>query len=104
MPEDEAPAQLKEWFNEALYRGIARDLGKLASGFDRKRFLQMTLDGLPERSLMQRLKQTSTAIEASLPGSFRNKVDVLRELAPRIQHGFVAIFLSDFVAQYGLGD
>jgi len=29
---------------------------------------------------------------------------VLRELAPKIEHGFVSIFLSDFVAQYGLND
>ncbi len=53
---------------------------------------------------MQRLHQCAVAVEAALPGSFREKVEVLHRLAPKIEHGFVAIFLSDFVASYGLHD
>lgn len=104
MPDSDSPALLKDWFNEARYRAIAGELSALAAGFDRKRFLKLTLDGLEARSLMQRLRQATVAVEASLPGSFRSKVGVLRKLAPQIQHGFIGIFLSDFVAQYGLED
>lgn len=96
--------ELKGWFNGERYRAIANELSLIAPVFKAKRFLRLTLEGLEDRSLMQRLRQTSIAIEASLAGSFRSKVEVLRELAPRIEHGFVAIFLSDFVAQYGLDD
>lgn len=105
MAETEAPAfELKGWFNRDRYRSIANELSTITPAFNAKRFLQLTTEGLDERSLMQRLRQTSLATEASLAGSFRSKVKVLRELAPRIEHGFVAIFLSDFVAQYGLED
>lgn len=98
------PFELKQWFNRERYRSIAKELSLLAPAFKTKHFLELTSKGLEDRSLMQRLRQTSVAIDAALPGSFRGKVEVLRELAPRIEHGFVAIFLSDFVAQYGLGD
>jgi 3-methyladenine DNA glycosylase AlkC len=95
---------LKEWFNGKRYFAIANELSAVTPVFKRKRFLELTMEGLEQRSLMQRLRQTSVAIEASLPGAFRKKVDVLRELAPRIEHDFVAMFLCDFVAQYGLDD
>jgi len=51
---------------------------------------------------MDRLRRTSVAVEESLTGSFRRKVSVLQELAPSVKHGFVGIFLSDFVGQFGL--
>jgi 3-methyladenine DNA glycosylase AlkC len=51
---------------------------------------------------MDRLRRTSVAVEESLAGSCRRKIGVLQKLAPTIKHGFVGIFLSDFVAQYGL--
>jgi 3-methyladenine DNA glycosylase AlkC len=105
MADTDTPTfELKGWFNAERYRAIARELSKITRSFSTKRFLKVTLEGLENRTLMQRLRQTSVAVEASLPGTFRNKVDLLRELAPRIEHGFVAIFLSDFVAQYGLND
>jgi 3-methyladenine DNA glycosylase AlkC len=104
MPEDSHPAQLKDWFDEKRYQSLARELAALAKPFRKKVFLQMALNGLEQRTLMQRLHQCAVAVDAALPGSFREKVEVLHTLAPRIEHGFVAIFLSDFVASFGLHD
>ena len=104
MPEAVQPAQLKDWFNEARHRAIARDLRGVAPRFDQKRFLDSTLDGLDARSLMERLHHCAVAVEASLPGTYRQKVAHLHRLAPSIGHEFVAIFLSDFVATFGLDD
>jgi 3-methyladenine DNA glycosylase AlkC len=98
------PAQLKDWFDEARYRALARELSQVESRFDVQGFLKFVLSGLAERSLMQRLHQTAVAAEKALPGSFRDKVDVLQKLAPRIRHEFVSIFTCDFVASYGAGD
>lgn len=97
-------APLKEWFNEARYRRIARGVAALAPAFDRPRFLSLTLDGLSERTLMQRLHQTAIAWHAALPGSYRDQLAVLRRFAPQVDHSFVAVALSDFVATYGLED
>jgi len=105
MPSEIAPpAQLKEWFNEARYRTIAAELTAIAPKFDEKLFLARTLEGLAERSLMQRLNQCALAVNDALPGSFQHKVRLLQKLAPKIGHEFVAIFLCDFVAVFGRDD
>lgn len=105
MPaESDSPPQLKDWFDEARYRSIARELAQIAPKFDAKSFLKLALDGLEQRTLMQRLHQCAIATDAALPGSFQQKVRVLRKLAPCIGHEFVAIFLCDFVATFGRED
>lgn len=93
---------LKHMFDAARYRRLAADLAVLVPRFDRARFLALTLDGLDSRALMGRLRQTTLACDASLPGTYADKLAILRALAPRIGHNFIAIFLSDFVATHGL--
>lgn len=104
MPSEPAPAStaFKDWFNAALYRRIANDLRELSPAFDRKCFLNLTLEGLEARELMDRLRQTAIAFESAHPGKYAEKLEVLRRLAPRIGHNFVAIWLCEFVARYGL--
>ncbi len=105
MPHDTTPApSLKDWFNEARYRSLAGQFGGLHPRFDRKRFLKLTLDGLAERSLMQRLRRTSEATREALPLGYGESLEVLRRLAPQIDHGFVTLFLPDFVSLYGHDD
>ena len=106
MP-SEAPAvdtSFKSWFNEARYRQFARDVGAISPTFDPRQFLKLTLEGLEERELMDRLRQLAIAFEGSQPGTYREKLQILRRLAPGIGHNFVAIALSEFVARYGLDD
>jgi len=98
------PAQLKDWFDEKRYCSIARELAAISSKFDADVFLKHTLTGLGERSLMQRLHQCAVGVGEALPGTFQQKVTVLRKLAPQLDHAFVAIFLCDFVATYGLAE
>jgi 3-methyladenine DNA glycosylase AlkC len=102
--EDPPPAQLKEWFDEARHRSLARELTALSKSFCADTFLRLTLEGLEERSLMQRLHQCAVAADAALAGTFPQKVRVLQKLAPRIGHGFVPVFLCDFVATFGAHD
>ncbi|MDP1592240.1 MAG: DNA alkylation repair protein [Prosthecobacter sp.] len=101
MPDESHPPQLKDWFDEARYRALARELIVIAPKFDQKIFLRLVLEGLAERSLMQRLHQCAVAVEAALPGTYQQKVRVLQKLAPKIGHEFVTIFLGDFVATFG---
>lgn len=102
MPdESESPPQLKEWFDEARHRAIAREFATITAKFKEDVFLRTVLDGLEDRSLMQRVHQCAVAVDAALPGTFQQKVAVLRKLAPRLGHAFVSIFLCDFVATFG---
>lgn len=102
MP-DEAQPSLKEWFNVARYRQIADLLADAHPGFDRKRFLAVATAGLDDLTLIQRVRRTTEACHATLPQDFPRAVAVLKQIAPRVQHGFVGIFLPDFVGQHGHG-
>ena len=95
---------LKDWFDENRYRSLAALLAGLHPSFDRKRFLDLTLEGLDERSLMQRLRRSSEALGLALPLAYRDALAVLRDLAPKIDHGFVTLILPDFVALHGRHD
>jgi 3-methyladenine DNA glycosylase AlkC len=106
MPAATAPNEkaFKHWFDATRYEWLARELTILEPRFDRRRFLALTLEGLDERELMDRLRQTAVAIEAALPGTYPQKLDTVVALAPRVAHSFVGIALCDFVARFGLGD
>jgi len=105
MPAVKKPTvPFKNWFDAALYRQIADELGAVEPKFDRKKFLALTLEGLDGRELMDRVRQTALAAEAALPGNYRDKLAVLRQIAPRIKHGFVNVSFCHFVAQHGLDD
>jgi 3-methyladenine DNA glycosylase AlkC len=105
MPAEPKPSgPFKNWFSPALYRELAAQTRKLCRKFDEKVFLELTLNGLEERELMDRLRQTAIALEAGLPGAYREKLEVICALAPHIQHGFVTLSLCDFVARQGLDD
>ncbi len=103
-PEPSPPPQLKDWFDAARYRAIAKELANIAPKFRSEAFMTSVLDGLEGRSLMERVHQCAVAVNAALPGTYQQKVRTLQKLAPRIGHEFVTIFLGDFVATFGLGD
>lgn len=99
-----APEPFKHWFNEARYTAIADAVAMFAPRFDRNRFLQLTLEGLNGRELMDRLRQTAMALGATLPGSYCEQLAIVLQLAPTMQHNFVGVSLCDFVARFGLED
>jgi 3-methyladenine DNA glycosylase AlkC len=99
----DAPA-LKEWFNADRYRWFATELSALTPRFDRARFLELTLPGLADRSLLQRLRRTSEAMRTTLPSDYAKALAVLKKLAPRFEHNFITLVLPDFVGLYGHDD
>lgn len=99
----EAPA-LKEMFNAHRFRHIAEQAAAVYPAFDAKRFLSLSLAGLEELALLQRLRRMTKSLHATLPSNYRKALDILRQLAPRIEHNFVSIVLPDYVALYGLDD
>ena len=103
MNDTPAPA-LKEMFNEARYRKIARDVGAVFPTFDQKRFLKLALPDLDPLALLQRLRRATEALRATLPAEYPKALAVLREVAPRWGEGFTALVLPDFVGLYGRED
>ena len=99
----DAPA-LKEMFNEARYRKMARAVAAVFPKFDSRRFLQRTLPGLEPLALLQRLRRASEALRETLPAEYAKALALLREAAPRWGEGFTALVLPDFVGLYGRED
>ena len=94
---DAAPA-LKEIFNAARIEHIVTETRAVFPTFDTASFIVLCRDGLDQLSLMARLRRVTEAMHATLPDDFRAALDVLRALAPRLDHRFVTLVLSDYVA------
>lgn len=101
--DDDRPAYpaLKEIFDRARLASIADSAADVASGFDRDRFMAVATKDLGDLGIMQRMRQTAVALEAGLGAPFAKAAGILRDLAPRIDHGFAAIALCEYVALFG---
>ncbi|MDX9678237.1 DNA alkylation repair protein [Pseudomonas zeae] len=98
--ETAAPA-LKEIFNAERLQHIASEMSAVYPAFKVKAFLKHAQDGLAELSVMQRMARVSESLHAVLPLDYQDSLDVLRELAPRLNSGFVSMCLPHYVASYG---
>lgn len=98
---DASPPPLKNLFDRAQYERIATSLSLASPQFDRDRFLHLTLSGLESRELMDRLRQTAIAADAALPGTYAEKLSVLKCIAEETEHNFVGIWFSEFAGRFG---
>jgi 3-methyladenine DNA glycosylase AlkC len=94
----------KNWYNESLYRDLADSLAAVDAKFNREKFLSLTLTGLEQRELMDRMRQTAIAAQAALSGSYRQKVAALCKITPSVKRSFATLSFCDFVGRYGLED
>ncbi|WP_341962938.1 DNA alkylation repair protein [Pseudomonas sp. RC10] len=99
----DAPA-LKEIFNHERLKHIADETSAVYPAFDRKRFLAQATEGLDGLSLMQRLNRVSQSLHAGLPQDYLAALDILYQLAPRLNSAFVSLILPEYVALYGQED
>lgn len=99
--ESEYPA-LKDMFNAAFYRKVAKETAAVYPKFDGKRFLTLALAYLDDLNLLQRLRRTTESLHATLPPGYEKSLAILRRLPDRVSTGFVGLFLPDYVGLYGL--
>lgn len=98
---DTAAPALKEIFNAKRLQHIADEMSAVYPAFKAKAFLKHAQDGLAELSVMQRMARVSESLHAVLPLDYEDSLHVLRELAPRLNSGFVSMCLPHYVASYG---
>ena len=103
MTDQSAPA-LKELFNVERLQHIATEMSAVYPAFDARGFLTHATAGLDELSVMQRMARVSESLHAVIPLDYAQTLKHLYALAPRINSGFVSLFLPHYVASYGLGD
>jgi 3-methyladenine DNA glycosylase AlkC len=97
------PALKDTLFDAGRFRIVAREAARLAPRFDAQKFLAISLDGLDQLSLMQRLRRMTEALRATLPQDYRRALGILKKLAPATGPGFAALAWPDYVAQHGHG-
>ena len=98
---DTAAPALKEIFNAERLQHIASEMSVVYPAFKAKAFLKHANQGLAELSVMQRMARVSESLRAVLPLDYEDSLEVLRELAPRLNSGFVSMCLPHYVASYG---
>ena len=98
---DTAAPALKEIFNAERLRHIAEEMSAVYPAFKAKAFLKQAQDGLAELSVMQRMARVSESLHTVLPLGYEDSLDVLFQLAPRLNSGFVSMCLPHYVASYG---
>lgn len=103
MTDQSAPA-LKEIFNVERLQHIATEMTAVYPAFDAQGFLTYATSGLVELSVMQRMARVSESLHAVIPLDYAQTLKLLYALAPRLNSGFVSLFLPHFVASYGLDD
>ncbi|MBF6029370.1 DNA alkylation repair protein [Pseudomonas sp. P115] len=103
MTDQSAPA-LKEIFNVERLHHIATEMTAVYPAFDAQAFLKHAKTGLAELSVMQRMARVSESLHAVIPLDYTQTLKLLYALAPRLNSGFVSLFLPHFVASYGLHD
>ena len=95
---------LKEWFNPKFYREIAGLISAAYPAFQAEQFYQTAIKDLEPLTLKERLRRTTEAGHRYLPADFRQAVDILAEVISKINNGFTAMFIPDYVGLYGLDD
>ncbi len=98
---DTAAPALKEIFNAERLQHIADEMSAVYPAFKAKAFLKHAQDGLAELSVMQRMARVAESLHAVLPLDYEDSLEVLFELAPRLNSGFVSMCLPHYVASYG---
>ena len=98
---DTAAPALKEIFNAERLQHIADEMSAVYPAFKARTFLKHAQDGLAELSVMQRMARVSESLHAVLPLDYQDSLEVLFELAPRLNSGFVSMCLPHYVASYG---
>lgn len=104
MPNPPPAPALKEMFDAARFQMVAEALTALDPKFDAPRFLRLSLTGLDDLTLMQRLRRMTESLHATLPPDYGKALRRLKQLAPRIDKAFVTLVLPDYVGLYGHDD
>jgi 3-methyladenine DNA glycosylase AlkC len=105
LAKEKMAERLKDiFFTRASMNELGDHIGRRYPDFDKARFLRLVFDDAWEtEELKARMRHTTTALHATLPGEFGEALAILKQIAPLLK-GFEAMVLPDYVEVYGLDD
>lgn len=92
---------LKELFNRAYYERLANALRKVEPSFPAEKFIKKVTAGLDERSLNERLRNTSVVLHDFLPKDFLRVLEIFRSAVQILPTGYTALVFPDYISLYG---
>jgi 3-methyladenine DNA glycosylase AlkC len=102
---DESSTLKEALFNPQTVAGFATAIRAVYPAFDVEAFTARIFDDQwARRELKDRMRHVTTVAHAFLPADYHAALDVLKQAAPQLPPGFVAMVPSDYVALYGLDD
>ncbi|MBN8219619.1 MAG: DNA alkylation repair protein [Spirochaetes bacterium] len=96
------PTLLKDlYFNNAFYQKLAKEIQNVYPAFSTALFQKDAARNLAALELNQRLRQTSVALQKHLPSDYKEAIEILSAVIPRIEGGYANLVFPDFVGLYG---
>lgn len=92
---------LKELFNRDFYHQFANEFSKIDPSFEVEAFIQSVTKGLDERSLNERMRNTSVVLKDFLPADYEQSIELMRKVIPNLKKGYTTLIFPDFVSQFG---
>jgi 3-methyladenine DNA glycosylase AlkC len=92
------------FFTHESMEAFAETIEKVYPKFDKKKFLDLIYDGsFEDKEFMAKSRHTTECLHKTLPKSYGETVEVLKEAAPHMKSA-EALSLPDYVALYGMED
>jgi 3-methyladenine DNA glycosylase AlkC len=92
------------FFTQESIGAFADSIQKVYPKFDKTKFLDLIYDGtFDSKEFMAKSKHTTECLFQTLPKSYKDALDVLKEAAPLMKSA-EALSLPDYVASYGMDD
>lgn len=92
---------LKEMFNKTFYERLAKEFAKADKNFNPAKFISDVTKGLAERSLNERMRNTSLVLKNHLPNDYKKTLTILQNVIPNMHGGYTNLLFPDFVSLYG---
>lgn len=92
---------LKEMFNKTFYSRLADEFAEAHKNFNPHKFILDVTRGLSDRSLNERMRNTSLVLKNHLPSDYKKAVEILQAVIPKMPGGYTNLLFPDFVGLYG---
>lgn len=88
-------------FNRAFYEKLANAFAKADKNFNAQKFITEVTKGLEERSLNERMRNTSVVLKEHLPSDYKKTVTLLQDVIPVMHGGYTNLLFPDFISLHG---
>jgi len=92
---------LKEMFNKKYYEKLAGEFERVDRDFNGIRFIEDVTVDLSERSLNQRMRNTSIVLQKHLPQNYVNAIEIMMQVIPAMPKGYTTLVFPDFTGLFG---